>query len=373
LRFGYLAVCNALLVLVACELGLRLFTATETRADGPARGRDDVTYTLHPFLQTAIPPSRITLPGPELAGWQVWPSDPNPGAERKRIMFIGGSTTACAYPFDVHEELEPTMPNTVYVFAADNHCTVHSLIKFWLYVDEVRPDLVVVLDCVNDFFRGFTSPDMSLPQFRSDYSHFCGQLFPFWSTGHARLDGRLVFYAKPSGRFSIYDERDNSVGGLIASLASDSLMLRKLGFAARMPQHPADAVDDAPMQPLRALPTFRRNISNLHRGCVAKRVKVVFLTMPFTIESRHNFLPPGNFFTNDGMHHLEPKDFVRGMRVFNAAIKAMCEDEQCPVIDLAARITDPALFRDEVHLHPEGQKLEAQIVADYIRSQSLLH
>lgn len=374
LRISYFTLASAVLLLLAIEIGMRVVASFRAPdPDGPPRGPEDVTYTLHPFLQTAMPPNSLTRPGPYLAGWQVYPARKANAPDRKRIMFLGGSTTATAYPFKVQEQLSREFESTIFILAWDNHCTLHTLFKFWTYFDEVKPDIVVVLDVVNDFFRGFTSPDFALPQYRSDYSNFMGQLFPFWTAGRARLDGRLAFYSKPSGRFPLYDEHDDSLAGLARSIASDSLLLRSLGVRlapARIPLRPQG--ESAEMETLRSLPSFERNLHNLALSCSSKGVKVLFLTMPFTLQKKHNFLPPGNFFTNDGIHHLPEAEFVRGMQAFNGVVLGLRDEPRAYVLDLAAEITDPELFRDEVHLLPDGLAREAELVSNFVLERRLL-
>jgi hypothetical protein len=94
--------------------------------------------------------------------------------------------------------------------------------------------------------------------------------------------------------------------------------------------------------------------------------------MPFTTKSEHSFLPPGNFFTNDGIHHLSEEDFETGMRAFNAVVLGLASEPHAFAFDLAPQIEDPALFVDEVHLTPEGIEREAGLVARYILEREIL-
>jgi hypothetical protein len=269
------------------------------------------------------------------------------------------------YPHFVREDLESELgPTTIYNLGFDWHCSLHSLYKFWTYYDEVQPDLLVVLENINDFYRGFTSPDTSLSQYRPDYSHSCGGLHPFWLQGRSRLDGREVFYARPGGRFDVYEWHDTSLAGLLGAVANESAVWRSLGFETPvLTQTGLECMRMDESVYLRALPAFRRNLQNLARSCELEGVPVLFLTMPFTLEAQRIFLPPGNFFTNDGVHHLAPEDFADGMRRFNDVVRSLANEPQAYVLDAAAEIDDPGLFNDEVHLTEAGQRVQAGLVA----------
>src|SRR5262249_24076484 len=157
---------------------------------------------LHPFLQSTLPPAADVDPGPDFAGFVIDPplagaapaparadaavapgAEPEPGSPparaggargRFRALFLRGPAAGLA-PAGVAPR--------VYNLAAPWHTSLHSLYKFWTYADAVRPQLVIVLDNVNDFYRGFTPPAFSLPVYRPDYSHYAGALNPFWRAG----------------------------------------------------------------------------------------------------------------------------------------------------------------------------------------------
>jgi len=373
-RIAYLTLCNGIFLLVALEIGLRCFAGAPVEvSDGPPRGPNDVTYTLHPYLQTTTFPGPTTLPGPYLAGWQVVPSEHAHTPSRKRVMFIGGSTSQSSFPFLAQYALSERHACTSYIFAAASRCSVHSLIKFWTYVDEVEPDLVIVLDAVNDFYRGFTPPTYSLPEYRRDYSHHCGSLFPFWSQGRARFDGRGMFYAKPSGQWPEYDEHDSSLAALVDGVVSGSQLIRTLVGPVGTPHRPEPLERVATeFETLRSLPDFERNMRSLKLSCEARGVAVLFLTMPFTVDAPHVLLGPRGFFSNDGIRSLPPEEFVRGMQTFNQAVLELRDEPRSFVVDLAAEITTPESFTDEVHLTHTAQGREARLVADFILARGLL-
>jgi len=376
LRIPYFVLCNTLLLCILVEVGWRVGEFSKgTQSEESALSVRNVPYTLHPFFQTTYRPDSDTLPGPFLAGWRADPSEFAETPGRKRVMFLGGLTTASLYPHLVRLALDREVgPTTIYNLGFEWHCSLHSLYKFWTYQDEVHSDLVVVLDNINDFYRGFTAPDTSLEQYRPDYSHSAGALFPFWMPGRSRFDQREVFYARPTGRFEGLEANDPTLRGLAKTILRDSEVLHALGFSKpRSLQRGQEVVSMPESVYLRSLPAFERNMRNLARSCEQKGVPVLFLTMPFTIGSGHTYLLPGNFFTNDGMHHLGPEQFAAGMRRFNDVVRSLANEPTVCVVDVAVEIVDPALFTDEVHLTEQGQLREAQLVSNAILQRQLLN
>lgn len=381
-RAAYLIVCNTLLLLLGLELGWRLVLGAPPEPFAPP---DKVGYTLHPFMQMANPPRGVVDPGPHFSGWRVDPPHAVTEEGRLRVLFLGGSTTNTDYPAFVRQRLEPELGAiTGYNTGADWQTSLHSLYKFWTYVDELHPDLVIVLHNVNDFLRGFTPPRYALPQYRADYSHFSGALNLFWTVGKSRYDGRPVFHARPAGDAEHLDPPDRSASGMLRGLVDGSEVLSALrratgrGRRTRAPaaRGPAGEPRQVPLseaESLRSLPAFARNMRNLRAGCAVKGVKVLFLTMPFSIEqTNRSFLLPGQLTTNDGVHHMRVEDFAAGMRRFNEEVLALRDEPRAWVLDLAPHITDPAQFQDEVHLVHPALKVEAGLVADFVLANDLL-
>jgi hypothetical protein len=376
LRDAYLILSGTLFLFFVLEVGCRAFHRTKTSpqpttaAESPA---EDVTYTLHPYFQTQAPPSAQTLRGPYLAGWSVFPPDTVVAKNRFRILFLGGSTTATKYPELVGKELETSIgPVTVYNLGFDWHCSLHSLYKIWTYADDIRPYLTIALEGINDFFRGFTPPRLSLPVYRSDYSHYSGPLYAFWIPGHSRFDGRDVFFARPAKGVGPTGPQDPSLSGLLESIVEGSALLHALGVR---PRPVVPTIEAAPLPSetlLRALPDYERNMRNLVTSCETKHLPLLLLTMPYTTGFPMGFLRAKSFFTNDDEHTLSEEDFAKGMDRFNAATIALRDEPAVHVFTLGEEIRDKALFKDEVHLKPEGLEIEARAVARYIVEHGLL-
>jgi lysophospholipase L1-like esterase len=371
LKLLYYTTVNALLLLFAIELGMRLLHSPEAPAKASLR---DVPYQLHPYFQSSYPLTTAVSRDPRFYGWPTNPELPA-GFElgRQRILFLGGSTTACRYPHMVRWLLEQQqIPATAFIAGYDWHCSLHSLYKLETYADTVQPDLIVVLEGINDFYRGFTSPVLSLPEYREDYSHYAGALHPFWQSGLAREDGRPAFFAQPIGRFAHEASHDDSLGGWFRALAAESLLVRSVRSAAPPAEAAQTVVAMEPEAVLRALPAFERNMRSLVRSAKRRGIHTVLLTMPWSLGSARTFLAPAGFFTNDGRQMLDDAGFEMGMRRFAEKLEQLGRDEGVDVVSMHREITEPALFQDEVHLTDAGQAQEARALVREILLRKLL-
>lgn len=370
LRASYLILAGTVLLAILLEVGWRVFH----RTDPAGISTENVPFTLHPYFQVLPAPTKSHQVGPFLAGWPVHPPEAAQAKGRFRILFLGGSTTGSKYPEFVREELEKSIgPTTIYNLGYDWHCSLHSLYKIWTYADDIQPDLIVDLEVVNDFYRGFTPPAFSLPVYRPDYSHYAGPLHMFWSPGRSRFDGRVAFFARPVGEFEKYEALDESLPGLLRSIVRNSAVLHAMDVRSEEPVARASADAPAPEETvLRSLPDFERNMTSLAASCRLKGFPVLALTMPYTTAGTHFFLRPKGLFTNDGVRVLPDADFARGMDRFNEVVLSLRDEPAVHVLPLADEIRQPAFFVDEVHLTLEGQRREAQLVARYILDNGLL-
>lgn len=360
IRQTYFGLVHAVLLLLAVELCLRACAESDPEATS---SRDSVPYQLHPYFQTSFAQTPTTSRDPRFPGW---PTNPETGAfdaGRKRVLFLGGSTTACNYPHMVRWLLEREIgPTTAFIAGYDWHCTLHSLYKLETYADSVQPDLVVVLEGINDFYRGFTPPELSLPEFREDYSHYSGALHAFWQPGQARGDGRSTFYAQPIGAHSHLARQDDSIAAFFKVWARESLLVRELRECLPQRERELQPTSMPESLSLRALPVFERNLRSIARSARTRGIPVLFVTMPWTLGSKRAFLAPALFFTNDGVHSLDEAGFNLGMQRFAECVEQTARAEGAKCLSLHREITNPEWFEDEVHLTRAGQEVEARAV-----------
>ncbi len=370
-KLVYFTLVNAILLLLLLELGARLIHKPDPLQNVSSTS---VPYQLHPFFQSSCPPSTALSRDPRFHGWPTNPPMPEAlEGPHRRILFLGGSTTASRYPHLVRWLLDAQgLSTSAFICGYDWHCSLHSLYKLETYADTVRPDLVIVLEGINDFYRGFTSPALSLPEYREDYAHYAGALHPFWIAGTAREDQRPAFFAQPIGRYSDHAARDDSVGGWFRLLADQSLLLRNIRELAPRQEPQGLSVPMEESVVLRSLPAFERNMRSLARSARRRDIPMVFLTMPWTLQSTRTFLPPAGFFTNDGVHHLDDAGFQMGMSRFAQSVEQIGGEEGVEVISLHKEIEDPGLFTDEVHLNDAGLEQEARVVVRELLARGLV-
>ncbi len=77
---------------------------------------------------------------------------------RKRVLFIGDSYTACAQTSDDktwHRLLADSLPVEVFAYGAAGFGTTQEYLIVKEYMDEIKPDLVVIMFCTNDFIDNY--------------------------------------------------------------------------------------------------------------------------------------------------------------------------------------------------------------------------
>ena len=105
-------------------------------------------------------------------------------ANEYRIIAIGGSTTRDPrkkeeenYPFLLQQLLQAKFPDkkiTVLNGGMNWYCSKHSLMFYTEYAQLFHPDLVLVMDGINDVYRSFSPRDFAIGEFQPDYRHFYG-------------------------------------------------------------------------------------------------------------------------------------------------------------------------------------------------------
>lgn len=275
---------------------------------------------------------------------------------------------ACPWPRLAGERLEKELgPTTIYNLGAPWHTSLHSLYKAWTYVDQIEPDCIVVMEAVNDFYKGFTHPSRSLPVYRSDYSHCAAALSHSWEVGSSTYDGRPCFIPPLTPFFrQEYDRNVNTTAGFLSDVKRMSVLWFKLqpflNFSSGSETGPV-FVDMKPEEYLRSLPAFQRNYKNIVLTARVKKIPLIFLTQPFTTDGAQSVRLA--FYNGSGNDVLSDACFVKGMKTFNEFTRSLDDGRSVRVCDLEAKIMDPVLFADEVHLHEPGVNIEADLFADF--------
>lgn len=178
-----------------------------------------------------------------------------------RILALGGSTTygsrlerSEAYPAVLESLLADRYPDTNFeVFNAGVpwHTSMHSLLRYVALYAEWKPDLVIVMHAFNDIFQA-SEGKLTNGAFRGDYGHFFGAM------------GLRV---NPKDQLT-EDMRHLLLNNWFARTWYSDFFPRQA------------AAEKSPVDLLRALPYFRRNLCQLTRRAHSDGAEVVLLTQP---------------------------------------------------------------------------------------------
>jgi lysophospholipase L1-like esterase len=332
-----LAVALGVLVLLVlgAELGVRAVVSREMRyalenfrrylLTGEMRGYEPRAYTVFQRPRGGPPWNAFGFSDGS------WSRERTPGVPR--ILCLGGSTTEGgnesgrlgAYPYLLERTLQERTGRDFEVYNAgiSGWTTAEMLVSWFLTLQDLRPDVLVIHEAVNDCEPRFRAG------FEPDYSHW-----------------RKPVQLAPAR-------------GIERVLARTSLLYSYLRLRAGRAPHVLDVCTDrdAPFEPLMkedrlppetSLP-FRRNVRTIARSAAADGAVVVLMTQP------------------DGSKPC--REFWRYcMREHNEHLRELCREHGFVLADaeqvFAARPELEAEFSDLVHLEPAGNQAKAEIVAD---------
>ncbi len=283
----------------------------------------------HPYLQLA--PQPLTL-------------RENSSTEHPvRIFFLGGSTTEWKdstgedWPSRVEKILKPRFPELAiesYNQGKEWYSTQHILINYLLNLRRYKPDLVVVMEAINDLLHNADFNYFSVDTFKEDYSHFYGPV--------TRLVRRQSFY-------QFFGEQ-----------------LSRLWY---FPGRESVEVSEFP-----GLLSYTRNLKSIVELASLDSTRVVFMTQPNLYkESMSNEEHAALAMLNTeavGPHKKWSFDTARrGMSAYNQALKDFAAREKISLIDLETAVPKQLqYFNDDVHYKDAAYPLVAAAVAEGLQS-----
>lgn len=253
------------------------------------------------------------------------------------IICLGGSTTEFkdskkrGWPDRVQELLvDRTKKENIRVYNLGRqwYTTLHTLINYETNIRVVKPDVMIVMHGINDFYHNADFSYSSHGSFRDDYGHFYGPV-DILITGHsfikAILDRIDFWYYKPR---EVVDQR--SFPGLVP---------------------------------------FERNLNSLIDLAEIDNVKILLMTQPNIYKEKmseeelnHINMFNKGAFGPDKM--WSPATAVRGMDLYNESIREIAKERNIPLIDLEKEIPKSLeFFYDEVHYRDKTFDIIAEYVA----------
>ena len=306
-----------------------------------AKRHPEIRFERHPFLQAVPRPDSARginsrgFRGPE-------PAVPKPPGTF-RLLLLGGSTTFDpdldfeeSYGRRLEESLRPSLAPKrveVQVAAAPGFNSEHILIRYAADAADLEPDLVLVMEAVNDVYAcGVRSAP-----FRRDYGHLGG--FDGGTPGALRDRTGILRAAEWYVRYVLFSDFRSP------------------------PNFDAGEADPGP---------FARNLLALAAVAHARGQTVVLCTQPHRFRTQlseadrlrgeaalrnfRNGVPLPGFLW-----------FCRAMSAFNEQTRALAAREGLALLDFERLIPPRAdLFLDEVHVTPAGARLEAQEAARFL-------
>lgn len=264
----------------------------------------------------------------------------------RRVLCLGGSTTygeklqrTEAYPAVLEQLLDRSTPGVrwqVHNAGVGWHTSMHSLLRYVSAFARWRPDVVIVMHAFNDVYQTsegrFTSG-----AFRDDYGHFFGAL-------GLRVNPRDGF--------------DQTVHELLLQNPLARTWYSDLRAADAAPR---------PVDLLRALPSFRRNMSELVRRARDDGALVVLVAEPFSYRDGMSAEELSHlFYRNYYDDYAEVPTLAAqtdAMRAFDAAVADVARQQGAVFVDAEAALPKSGkFFIDDVHFTAAGARVVAETI-----------
>ena len=274
-------------------------------------------------------------------------------ANEFRIIALGGSTTRDPrkdenknYPYLLQQMLQARYPGkkiTVLNGGMNWYSSKHSLMFYTEYAHLFNPDLVIVMDGINDVYRSFSPRDFAVGEFQPDYRHFYG----------AAINGAV----SPTFEHSIF-----------CSGMDDLSDYKKAKF---------------PFSDFLAFNSFKQFETSLTKYIQADSARCLLLMQPSLYQnpiadSIENMLWFDKTLCNKNRSgkkvYPDAASMKTAMDSFNAAVMDISVKHNCLLLNVAAQIPKtPEYFNDDVHYTAKGDSNLAQLVYDKIVESGLIH
>jgi lysophospholipase L1-like esterase len=268
------------------------------------------------------------------------PSISAPVAENTlTVIFLGGSTTenyayrdADTFPIITGKIVSERIGRPVRVLNAGMSGAIAgtNLSRLQHQILDLHPDLVVVMEGINDLLGGFD------PKFRTDGRHLA---------------------------------RPVVAGDRPTSYLYDFYRARTFSPHRPPPPKPGRAMSAADFDRFPARGVFERNVRSMAAIASSQDLDVLFLTMAtmYSANPKPEDLPRFAMMggvAEAGEIHLDVPSLAAGMKIFNAAIAALPATGTIRTFDLAALLPQSwDVFYDDCHFTKAGNRLVAETIA----------
>ncbi len=255
------------------------------------------------------------------------------------VFFMGGSTTEFkdetgrSWPGMVGEKIQSDWSQNIDVYNCGRqwYSTQHILTNYIQNLKEMNPDVIIVMENINDLLQNADFSNLSTGDFRPDYGHFLG---PF--SGIVKYEG-------------------------FTSLMFESL--KKLWYQEKPQQIETDEFP--------GLPSFERNLKAIIQLARADGTMVVLMTQPHIYkdnmsEDEQKALAMLHFEALGNGKQWSYETALLGLNKYNNQIRQLAKEENVSLIDLE-KVVPKSLdyFYDDVHYKSKAYDL----ISDYVSEQ----
>jgi lysophospholipase L1-like esterase len=283
-----------------------------------------------------------------------------------RILCLGGSATLCdgltqdrRYPYLLNKILQKHYPGVkIEVLNAGMqwYTSKHSLINYVTYYRRFEPDLVVVMDGINDLYRSFSPGDWAVGKYNDLWSHFYGPSIR--GAKPPTFEYHLLW------RLSRFIEKR----------FPDLNLREKLSL---------DKGINYPVEKYVSLGMFEKYLSTLAKYVKSDKSDILIVSQPTLYKdsmdsSELKALWMGKTFCSAKQGFLRTEYASHGslceaMKSFNRAAEKVARSENAYFADAADRVPKNLRnFEDDCHYTEGGSELLAEVVAETIIKKELV-
>jgi hypothetical protein len=224
-------------------------------------------------------------------------------------------------------------------------------------LQEFKPDVVIVCHAMNDLYRGFSAPSVTLDgsSYQSDYSHFWAMLAPIIQEHEQGRPWELPpKIGKLARRYLYSDWRPQPWGGSFWEYFRGS------------------ALQETEFTEFRSLGAFERNLRSIVEVYRLKGADVILTTQPSLYkdamseaELRKIGIP--QLYVREGNKIASIATMKRGMEAFNDVTRRVAGELRCGFVDLEPLVPKTVdHFANDVHYTALANRLIGEALADYV-------
>lgn len=331
---------------------------------------------IHPFLQYSLKElnnqqnSQLHIDEQGFRGENVEKAKPK---NTYRIFILGGSTVfnsttpyELSFPRLIEKQLQkeyPTYRIEVLNAGRDGYTSEHSLIQYLFDIRDYHPDLIILLQGINDLYYSCNSPGLTNGPYESDYSNNLGVLANIAKTYSASLSPVYVNIHFRTFDLLSHFLRYNFYSDITIPLIAKEQSQFPFGKSAK-PEEMAYP----------SLGAFTRNTNYLVRNITEDNTKLILLNQPYsyTEGSKKTFYMQQNCLTQDKYPSVE--SLMQGITLFNNQTNVIAKANDIPFIDVASQMPKTSIyFTDDVHFTEKGNDRVAQVLLSFITQNEYIH